>query len=118
MLCLAQDADSSRYAQIFVEKTDHNFGDLKQGEKAEHVFYFINTGTSPLIVSNAISTCGCTIPEWTREPLLPDSIGTLKVIFDSTGKIGRQNKVITLRSNSKGGDYRLRISAMVLPPEK
>ena len=108
--------DSTVFAQIVFEKSDYSFGDLNQGEKAEHMFYFKNTGNSPLILNNVLSTCGCTVPEWPRQPILPDSISYIKVVFDSSTKIGRQNKVITVRSNSSEGDARLRISAMVLPP--
>ena len=109
--------DTTSFAQIVFEKATYNFGDLKQGEKAEHLFYFRNDGDSPLILNNVLSTCGCTVPEWPREPILSDSTNVIKVVFDSSSKIGRQNKVVTIRSNSKQGDYRLRISAMVLPPE-
>jgi len=112
------EAETSVYAQIEIEEADHDFGDLQQGGKTEHMFNFKNSGTAPLIINNVLTTCGCTAPEWPKEPILPDSTGTIKVVFDSTSKIGRQNKVITIRSNSKGGDARLRISAMVLPPEK
>ncbi|MCG8311137.1 MAG: DUF1573 domain-containing protein [Cytophagales bacterium] len=110
-------SDSLNYARITFEKTDFDFGDMKQGEKAAHVFQFRNTGNLPLILNNVLSTCGCTVPEWPRIPVYPDSLGQIKVVFDSKSKIGRQNKVITIRSNSRGGDFRLRVAAMVLPPE-
>ncbi len=109
--------DSTTYAQITFEKSTHNFGEINQGEKVEQIFLFKNTGTIPLLLSNVLSTCGCTIPEWPKEPIPPGEEREIKVVFDSTSKIGRQNKVITIRSNSKDGDYRLRISAMVLPPK-
>ena len=116
----AQDAvesDTSRYAQMEFDESIHNFGDLNQGEKRTHIFKFKNIGTNPLIIDNVLTTCGCTVPVWPKDPLLTGEQGQLEVIFDSTSKIGRQNKVITIRSNAKSGDYRLRISAMVLPPE-
>ena len=111
-------ADTTAYAQIAFESTYFNFRDLNQGEKATHTFSFKNIGDAPLILNNVLSTCGCTVPEWPKEPILKDSTGVIRVLFDSSSKIGRQNKVITIRSNSKEGDFRLRISAMVLPPEK
>lgn len=120
-LILAQNedsADTTAFAQIAFETTDFNYGDLNQGEKAEHIFAFKNIGNAPLILNNVLSTCGCTVPEWPREPIFQDSTGVIKVLFDSSSKIGRQNKVITIRSNSKEGDFRLRISAMVLPAVK
>ncbi len=114
----AKDSDSTSFAQITFEVTDHNFGDVNQGEKVETTFKFKNTGNFPLILQNVLSTCGCTVPEWPKEPVAPGEEGVLRVVFDSSAKIGRQNKVITIRSNSKMGDYRVRISAMVLPPKK
>jgi hypothetical protein len=114
----AKDSDSTSFAQITFEVTDHSFGEVTQGEKVEHIFKFKNTGNFPLILQNVLTTCGCTVPEWPKEPIAPAEEGILRVIFDSTAKIGRQNKVITIRSNSKSGDYRLRISAMVLPPKE
>ena len=120
-VCFAQNAvtqDSLGFAQIYFEETSYNFGDVKQGEKVEHLFQFKNAGNSPLVLYNVLSTCGCTVPQWPQEPILADSLSSIKVLFDSSSKIGRQNKVITIRSNSKDGDFRLRVSAMVLPPEK
>ena len=110
--------DTAAFAQIAFDKVNFDFGDVVQGEKIEHVFEFRNEGRTPLILSNVLSTCGCTVPEWPKEPVPYDSTGIVKVIFDSSSKIGRQNKVVTIRSNSKEGDFRLRISGMVLPPAK
>jgi hypothetical protein len=110
--------DTSKYAQMEFEESIHNFGDLNQGEKSTHIFKFVNIGTDPLIINNVLTTCGCTVPIWPKDPLMAGEQGQLEVFFDSTSKIGRQNKVITIRSNAKSGDHRLRISAMVLPSEK
>ena len=112
------ESDTSSFAQMKFENSSYNFGDLYQGEKVEHVFNFVNNGNAPLILNNVLATCGCTAPEWKKKPLLPGEEGQVKIVFDSSSKIGRQNKVITIRSNAKSGDYRLRISAMVLPSKK
>jgi len=114
----ASESDTLAFAQIYFDKMSFNFGDLTQGDKIEHIFEFKNVGKSPLILSNVLSTCGCTVPEWSKEPILYDSTGAIKVIFDSSLKIGRQNKVITVRSNSKQGDFHLKITGMVLPSAK
>lgn len=112
------ESDTSNYAQMEFEESTYNFGDLYQGDKTEHIFKFKNIGAEPLIINNVLTTCGCTAPTWPKKPLLAGEEGQVKVVFDSSAKIGRQNKVITIRSNAKSGDYRLRISAMVLPPKK
>lgn len=111
-------SDSSVFAQMEFVESEYNFGDLYQGEKAEHTFTFKNIGKSPLIINNVLTTCGCTVPKWPENPILPGKKGEIIVAFDSSSKIGRQNKVITIRSNAKSGDYHLRISIMVLPQKK
>jgi hypothetical protein len=112
------ESDTSSFAEMEFEAPTYDFGDMYQGEKSEHIFKFINGGTAPLVFNNVLATCGCTAPKWPDKPLAPGEEGEVKVVFDSSSKIGRQNKVITIRSNAKSGDYRLRISAMVLPPKK
>lgn len=118
---LAQDkveSDTSNFAQMKFEEVFFDFGELAQGEKVEYLFHYRNAGNAPLIFQNVLTTCGCTAPEWSKIPLQPGEKAQLKVVFDSSTKIGRQNKVITIRSNAKSGDYRLRISGMVLPSKK
>ena len=112
------ETDTISFAQMKFKNSSYNFGDLYQGEQVAHVFSFINIGNVPLVLNNVLATCGCTAPEWEKKPLLPGEEGQVKIVFDSSSKIGRQNKVITIRSNAKSGDYRLRISAMVLPSKK
>jgi hypothetical protein len=115
---LAYTGDSLDGPNFEFEESEFDFGDLRQGEKAEHNFVFKNTGNQPLIIENVLSTCGCTAPEWPKDPVLPGKEGSIKVVFDSSGKIGRQNKIITIRSNAVGDQHRIRIYGMVLPPEK
>ena len=110
--------DTAKFAQIVFDHTSFDFKDMYQGERAEHVFKFTNTGNSPLILSNVLTTCGCTAPEWPKGPIPPGGEGEIKIVFDAAGKMGRQNKIITVRSNSRSGDVRLRISVMVLPSKK
>lgn len=77
----------------------YNFGKIKQGEKVHYDYKFTNTGKTPLIISGATATCGCTVPETPKEPIKPGEEGVIKVIFDSTGKMGVQDKVISVTSN-------------------
>lgn len=86
-------------AVLSFEKPGYDFGKIKEGAKVHYDFKFTNTGKSPLIISNATATCGCTIPEWPKEPIKPGATGVIKVVFDSTGKSGMQDKVITVTSN-------------------
>ncbi|MEJ5963653.1 DUF1573 domain-containing protein [Pedobacter immunditicola] len=81
------------------EKGSHDFGKIKQGETIQYDFKFKNTGKTPLIITNATATCGCTVPEVPKDPILPGAEGSIKVVFDSTGKMGIQDKIITVTSN-------------------
>lgn len=82
------------------EEGSHDFGKLKQGESVQYSFLFKNTGKTPLIITNATATCGCTIPEIPKDPIKPGEEGAIKVIFNSAGKIGIQDKIITVTSNA------------------
>ena len=85
-------------------ETTFDFGTVKEGEKVTHNYKFKNTGKEPLIISNAKGSCGCTVPEWPREPIAPGKTGEIKVIFDSAGKGSAegaaQSKKVTLTANT------------------
>ncbi len=83
------------------EKATYDFGEIKQGDKVEYTFRFVNGGTEPLIITNVSTQCGCTAPRgWPRDPVQPGSRGEITLVFDSTGKFGRVNKVATIVSNA------------------
>lgn len=98
----------------FLEST-HDFGDIEQGTKVNHVFEFENSGTEPLILSNVLTTCGCTATSWPREPIAPGEGGEIAVTFNSAGKMGKQNKVVTIVSNAVNSQERVKIVTNVLP---
>lgn len=99
---------------VFVEDA-WEFGDIQQGDKVEHTFEFENAGTEPLILSNVLTTCGCTASDWPREPIAPGEMASLKVTFNSAGKMGMQNKIITIVSNATNSRERIKITTNVLP---
>jgi len=86
-------------AEIAFEKDVHDFGKLKQYGNATCEFAFKNTGNSPLIISNARGSCGCTVPTWPREPIAPGATAVIKVKYDSK-RIGPINKSVTITSNA------------------
>lgn len=96
----------------------HDFGDIKQGDKVEHIFKFENTGTEPLILSNVSTTCGCTASNWPREPIAPGKAGEIKITFDSAGKSGMQTKVATIYSNATNAQEKIKITTNILPKTK
>lgn len=85
-----------------LEVTDdaYEFGVITEGEKVEHEFTFTNTGSTPLIISNVQASCGCTTPEYSKNPIAPGGQGSVKVVFNSDGQLGKQHKVITITSNA------------------
>ncbi len=114
---LAQDAHLG--ATLIWERNAHDFGDIFQGDKVEHTFKFTNTGSEPLIITNVQVTCGCTTPKgWPRDPVNGGGKGEIIVQFDSTNKIGRQNKVVTVVSNAAGANSQVTFSANVLEKRK
>ncbi|RYE23031.1 MAG: DUF1573 domain-containing protein [Sphingobacteriales bacterium] len=93
--------------------TLHDFGNMKAGEVGDYDFEFTNTGKSPLIINNALGSCGCTVPDYPHEPIAPGKNGVIKVKFNSADKNGPQNKTVSLSTNSKRGNYMLFIKANV-----
>ena len=81
-------------------ETEFDFGKVVAGEKVSHVYKFTNTGKEPLIISNAKGSCGCTVPEWPREPIAVGGTGEIKVVFDSKNKKGPRNQKVTLTANT------------------
>ncbi len=96
----------------------HEFGDIYQGDVVAHTFTFENTGNAPLVLTNVATTCGCTAPEWPREPIIPGETAEILIKFNSTGKMGIQNKVITIFSNASNPQERISITANILPKKK
>ena len=103
--------------RISFTENSFDFGEITQGAKVEHVFEFENVGNEPLILSDVRTTCGCTAPEWPRDPIAPGKKARLKVVFNSTGKMGMQNKVITVMSNAVNNPERVKIVTNVTPPD-
>jgi len=99
-------------------KESHDFGQVNEGDKVVFNFFFTNTGKSALIISNATATCGCTVPEYPKQPLAPGKTGIIHVVFNSTGKSGMQNKIITLTTNTFKGNEELHLVGNVKPKNK
>jgi hypothetical protein len=90
---------------ITFEATEHNFGEITQGDVVEHTFTFTNTGTQPLIIDRVDVTCGCTTPAWSKEPVMPGKTGFVTAKYNSAGRMGQQKKAITIHSNAGDAAY-------------
>ena len=93
----------------------HDFGELKEGPVAEYKFEFTNTGKEPLVIQNATASCGCTTPEWPKQPILPGKTGTIVVKYNTVGRPGPFVKDIWIQSNVPGERYPLHIKGTVKP---
>jgi len=98
---------------ITFEKTIHDYGTIKQGGDGQCEFPFTNTGTNPLVLSNVRSSCGCTVAEWPKEPILPGKSSSIKVRYD-TNRVGTIAKSITVTSNAKNSSVKLTIKGNVV----
>lgn len=107
--------DPAKAAKIEFAEKEFNFGTVMQGDVVTHIFKFKNTSNNPLAISNAVGSCGCTVPEYPKEPIAPGAEGEILVKFNSTNKSGDQVKKVTLQANTIPSDTELTIKAHVQP---
>lgn len=91
----------------------HDFGKIKQDSENHYVFNFINTGKEPLVISNAVGSCGCTVPEYPKHPIPPGGSGEINVVYKPGKQEGQQNKTVTVTANTEPAQTVLRIQADV-----
>lgn len=111
----AENVTNGKLPVVKFDKTEHDFGKITEGDKVETVFKITNDGEADLIIVNAQGSCGCTVPEYPKEPVKPGASADMKVTFDSKGKPGQQQKSVTLTTNSKEGAEKVTIKAFVQP---
>lgn len=97
------------------ERMEYDFGQIREGDKVAYTYKFQNTGQAPLIIQGVQPTCGCTAPDWSKEPIPVGGSGFVKVEFDSNGKQGIQNKTVTVSANTWPKTLVLRFKAQVNP---
>lgn len=120
-LLTAQNASSQtqeteeQKAHIDFESTLHDFGQIVVNSNATCEFKFTNTGKEPLILSNVKASCGCTVPEWTKEPVLPGEEGVIKVRYTTVTRPNVINKAVIVHSNADNKQVILRIKGEVVP---
>lgn len=100
----------------FKEK-EFDFGTIKQGAIVTHTFTFENTGRKPIIIDNASSSCGCTVPTYPRDPVAPGEEGKIDVQFNSAGKHGQVSKIVAIRANTVPNINEVIIKATVEAPK-
>lgn len=107
--------DDGNAAKIEAKETEHDFGVFKEGDgDVSHVFVVTNTGKSPLVITRVISSCGCTTPSFTKEPIAPGKSGEVTVIYNPTGRVYPFTKTVSVYSNGKKGPLVLTIKGEVV----
>jgi hypothetical protein len=105
-------------AEIVFEKELHDYGTIEQGANGVYDFKFTNPSKEPLIISNCKGSCGCTVPNWPKEPIRPGASGVIKVSYD-TKRVGAFNKTVTITSNAKEANKTIAIKGVVnVKPEE
>jgi len=102
---------------IQFEEMEYNFGKIEQNSRNPHTFTFTNTGEHPLIISQAKGSCGCTVPQYPREPIAPGETGEIEVVYSPGTQKNQQTKTVTITANTEPETTILRIRANVNPGE-
>lgn len=105
-------------AKIEFDKMEHDFGKIREGEKVQYRFKVKNPGAVPLRLTDVKPSCGCTAPNWTKEPIPPGGEGFVEVIFDSQGRSGEQMKTVTVFANTDPPSHLLRFRGEVIPAKQ
>lgn len=107
--------DTVNVAKLTFAETRFNFGEIDEGGVVKHTYKFTNTGKVPLIISDARSTCGCTVPEWPKEPIAPGENGEIFVKFDTKNKKNKQSKPVTITANTYPSQTQIHLDGFVNP---
>ena len=108
-----EEVDTENVAKMEFTETEYDFGTVKKGKKVEHTYTFKNTGKVPLVITDARSTCGCTVPTYPKRPIEPGQGGKIKVVFDTTNYTDRQGKPITIIANTYPNTTKLLIKGNI-----
>ncbi|MDT0646369.1 DUF1573 domain-containing protein [Zunongwangia sp. F260] len=107
-----RDAQETVYPEISFEEEEFDFGTIQKGENVEHIFKFTNTGRAPLVITNATSSCGCTVPDAPKEPIAPGETAEMTVKYNGSGN-GQVTKTVTVSANTEKGKEQVKIKAFV-----
>jgi hypothetical protein len=105
-------------ASISFDKKEYDFGTVNEGDIVETSYLVTNSGKTDLVITNAQASCGCTVPVWPKNPIKPGATGEVKVKFNTSGKPNRQQKTITLTTNTESGREVLTLKGSVTPKAK
>jgi len=106
---------AGKTSKIKFKDVVYNFNEVTEGTLVKYAFMFQNVGDAPLVIAGAQASCGCTIPDWPREPIAPGDSGVIKIEFNSKGRPGKANKTVTVTANTEPSKTELQITGNVMP---
>lgn len=109
----ASDKPAGPKTEISFQETNHDFGTINQDTENKKVFTFTNTGSEPLVIENAKGSCGCTVPKYPKEPIVPGGTGEIEVVYKPGKQKNKQTKNVTITANTEPSKTILTISADV-----
>ena len=115
-MAATRDADATVFPTMEFEEKAYDFGNIARGTAVEHVFKFKNTGKAPLVIVDATSTCGCTVPSYPKDPIQPGETGELLVKYNGSG-LNAVTKIVTVKANTEKGSETVKITAFVQSAE-
>jgi hypothetical protein len=110
---IGADSQARKKTVMIFSQTSHDFGTITEGEVKEYSFGFKNTGNEPLHIEHAKGSCGCTVPQWPKDPIAPGATGQIVVKFNSANKVGKNSKKVTIVANTEPISTVLTITAEV-----
>jgi hypothetical protein len=110
---MAQEEAMQKTTTVQIIDSAFNFGTVTEGEKVEYSYRFKNSGTNPLVIFSASASCGCTVPEKPEKPIMPGETGFIKVVFNSAGKKGHNEKDVNVTSNANPSFPALKLTGEV-----
>jgi hypothetical protein len=110
---IGADSQARKKTIMSFSQSSHDFGAMTEGEVKEYSFGFKNTGNEPLHIEHAKGSCGCTVPQWPKDPIAPGATGQIVVKFNSANKVGKNSKKVTIVANTEPISTVLTITADV-----
>lgn len=114
----ASDIDLKQAPHMTFKDTLYDFGEINEGKEISYAYEFVNDGKQTLLIAEAKSSCGCTVPKWPQKPIPPGDSGKINIVFNSLNRTNHQSKTINIFANTVPNKTTLYLQGNVLPKSK
>jgi hypothetical protein len=114
----ASDLDLKQAPHMTFKDTLYDFGEINEGKEISYAYEFVNDGKQTLLIAEAKSSCGCTVPKWPQKPISPGDSGRINIVFNSLNRTNHQSKTINIFANTVPNKTTLYLQGNVLPKSK